>query len=435
MNKVIRIIPELIIFCSLFFGGAINAQGTVQSQSMALITLGECYQWTRENYPLMKQMDIVDKTTLYNLSNASSGNLPQISINGQATYQSDVTEVPIEIPNMEIQTINKDQYKIFGEVYQPLTNYMNVNANKKLITHKGEIEKQKIAVELYKLKDRINQLFFGILLINEKIEQFEIIQSNLDSTLVKVEAGIANGTATLTDKQLLKVEDISLGQQIEENKANKLAFLEMLSTLTGKPITENTQLQKPISHVQSSKINRPELQLYSLQNQTIDLQIKQIENSLLPQVGLFAQGGYGRPALNFLSNDFEFYYIGGVKFKWNISALYNYKNTKKSLNLVHDKISIQQKTFLLNTKLIQSQQSAEIIKYRSLIKSDKEIIQLRQNVLETAKVQLSNGLITTIDYVKILNDVSNASQMLLLHETQLLLAQINLKTTTGDEVN
>ena len=149
-------------------------------------------------------------------------------------------------------------------------------------------------------------------------------------------------------------------------------------------------------------------------------------------MGLFVQGGYGRPALNFLSNDFDFYYLGGIKFNWNISSFYGYKNTKKILALRSNKIETQKEAFLLNTNLTQTQQSAEISKYQSLIQSDIEIIKIREEVLATANVQLSNGLITTLDYVKFLNDVNKARQVYLLHETQLLLAQFNLKTTTGN---
>ncbi|MGK0364701.1 MAG: outer membrane protein TolC [Saprospiraceae bacterium] len=420
------------VFLVTIMGISANSQNLTIRVNLDRATIDECYLWSRDNFPLTKQMDIIDKTTQFTLSNASKANLPQINLNGQASYQSDVTSLPIEIPNMEIPTIDKDQYKIYGELYQPLTNFSNVNIRKQQIELSGEIEKQKVEVDLYQLKARINQLYFGVLLIDEKIEQFEIIQSDLDSALAKVETAIANGTATLTDKRLLNVERISIDQQIEENKSNQLAFLQMLSTLTGKNISESTVLEKPIIQVEKAAINRPELRLFSLQNAAITIQEEQLNNSLMPNIGLFGQGGYGRPALNFLSNEFEFYYMAGVKINWNLSSLYRLKNTKKILSVSNDKIANQREAFLLNTELTQSQQSAEITKYQGLIKSDNEIITIREEILKTAKVQLDNGIITTIDYVKFLNDVNKAKQTFLLHETQLLLAQYNLKTTTGN---
>ena len=422
----------LIISCFISAGVSTNAQSIPSDPPVTKATINDCYDWSRANFPLIKQLDIIDRATQYSLSNASNGNLPQINLNGQATYQSAVTSFPIDIPNVEVPTVGKDQYKIYGEVYQPLTNISNVNTKKSQIELNGEIEKQQVEVDLYKLKDQINQTFFGILLIGEKIEQYEIIIADLDSVLVKVAASISNGTATLTDKRLLAVERIAIVQHIDENKSNELAFLKMLSTLTGKNISGTTVLEKPMIQLKISEITRPELQLFVLQNDAIDIQTKQLNNSLLPSLGLFAQGGYGRPALNFLSNDFEFYYIGGVKFNWNISNFYSRKNAKKALQTVRDKISTQRETFLLNTELTQTQQSAEISKYQGLIESDNEIINIRAALLNTAKVQLDNGLMTTIDYVKYLNDVNKSKQNLLLHETQLLLALYNLKITTGN---
>jgi outer membrane protein TolC len=413
-------------------GTIVNAQELTDEVAKGSVSIEECYEWSRENFPLIRQLDIIDKSTAYSLSNASIGNLPQINLNGQASYQSAVTQLPIEIPNMEIPTIDKDQYKIYGEVYQPLTNFVTVNAAKEQIALMGAIEKQKLELELYQLKDRINQLYFGVLLINEKIGQYNIIMSDLDSTLDKVESAILNGTATQTDKSLLQVERISLQQQIDESKSNQEAFLKILSTFTGQTITANTVLLKPSTAAYSANINRPELILFKLQNQFTAIEQNQLSNTLVPNIGLFMQAGYGRPALNFLSNEFDFYYIGGIKFNWNLSRLYKLKNTRKTIRLTTDKVAIQRETFLLNTKLVQTQQSAEIVKYELLIESDHEIIKMRDAILATAKAQLDNGLITTIDYVKFLNDVNSVKQSLLLHETQLQLSQYNLQTTTGN---
>jgi outer membrane protein TolC len=429
----LKLLLNILIYSFLLTVGTIvNAQKLTDAVAKASVSIEECHDWSRENFPLIRQMDIISKSTEYSLSNASIGNLPQISLNGQASYQSAVTQLPISIPNMEIPTIDKDQYKIYGEVYQPLTNFVTVNAAKAQIALMGAIEQQKLEVELYQLKDRINQLYFGVLLINEKIGQYNIILSDIDSTLDKVESAILNGTATQTDKSLLEVERISLRQQIDESKSNQKAFLKILSTFTGQTITANTILQKPSTGAYSVNINRPELILFMLQNQSTAIEERQLSNTMVPNIGLFMQAGYGRPALNFLSNEFDFYYIGGIKFNWNLSRLYNIKDSRKRIRLTTDKVAIQRETFLLNTKLVQTQQSAEIAKYELLIESDQEIIKMRDAILATAKAQLDNGLITTTDYVKFLNDVNSVKQNLLLHETQLHLSQYNLKTTTGN---
>lgn len=427
MNNILNLVTSTLVFASLFFQNSAFAQSFEPS-----ITIENCYQWSRANYPQVQQLDLINKTNSYNLSNASKGNLPQINLNGQVTYQSEVTELPIDLPNVEISTISKFQYKMYGEIYQPLTNFSIVNSKKKQIENDGAIEKQKVEIDLFKLNERIDQLYFGALLIDEKIDLLEFIQIDLDSALIKIKAAIKNGTATITDEQLLYVEKISISQEIEENQSNKEAFIQMLAILTGKNLTTSTQLIKPSFINTSLTNNRPELHLFNLQSSSINIQREQLNNNIIPNVGLFLQAGLGRPALNFLSNDLSPYYIGGVKFNWNLSNFYNQKNNKESLAVAHEKIKSQKNTFLLNTNLTEIQQSSEIKKFQNLIIADKKIVAIRETVLETANVQMTNGLITTIDYIRFLNEVNKARQTLSLHETQLLLSQYNLKTTTGN---
>jgi len=428
-------IKSIIIMCTICFVGIQNiiyAQQPAMISPVASVGIDQCFEWAHDNYPLIRQLDYIEKSSEFNLSNASKGYLPQISLNGQATYQSAVTQFPIELPNVNIPTISKEQFKIYGEMYQPLTNYRQIKDKKMEIQNMGEIEKQQVEIDLYKLKERINQLYFGVLLLEEKMVQLGIIRVDIDSAIVKVRAGMQYGTATQTDLSLLMVEKISINQQISENKANKITYTHLLSALTGKQMDENTKFIKPETETIPSTMNRPELRLFHLQSRSVELQQKNIKNSLVPMVGLFLQGGYGRPALNFLSNDVEGYYIGGLKVNWNFSTLYTYKNNLNLLDLAKDKIEAQKETFLLNTKLIETQQSNEINTYKNLIKTDQEIIQIRNEVLTTAKEQLRNGLITTIDYVHILHEMDKARQTLASHQTQLWLAQHNLKFTTGN---
>lgn len=430
-NKILHIV-SLVVLQFLVVVLCVNAQSNSQETEINTITIEQCYEWSRANYPLVEELGIIDKTTAYNISNASKGNLPQVNINGQASYQSDVTSINIDLPGFEVPKVDKDQYKMYAEIYQPLTNFSNVKAQKDIVENSGSIDKQKVELDFYKLKDRVNQIYFGALLIDEKIEQLKITQAYIDSTLLKVEAAIKNGMAIDMDKQLLTVERITLEQKIDESKLNLSAFVSMLKALTGKNISENTELIKPVVLEIPATINRPELELFHLQNQSMSLKQKQLKSSVLPKLGLFAQGGYGKPALNMLSSDFDAFYIGGVKLNWALSSLYTFRNTKKTLSLAQDRLMAQQNTFLLNTALTQTQQSSEITKFERLLISDNEIIEIREQVLETAKVQLTNGVITTLDFIKYLNDLNQAQQAKILHETQLLLAQHNLKITTGN---
>lgn len=400
-------------------------------KSLVAITLEECYAWADANYPLIAKLDLLEKSTQFNLSNAQKGYLPQININGQATYQSEVTELPVEAPGLEVPTIDKDQYKIYGEIYQPLTNFSTIAAQKEQIALEGELDKQSVEVDMYQLRDRINQIYFGILLMDAKLEQLDLIRVDLDSTLARLTAAVDNGTATLMDQQLLEVEQLSIEQQIVEAQAGERAFRLMLASLTGQAIDATTRLNKPAGIVQQSDINRPELRLFALQKQLLGTRLQLMDSKNIPQLGLFVQGGYGRPALNFLSNEFTPYYIGGLTLSWDLSNFYTNKNDRQQVAVQQQIINSRQETFLLNTALTQTQQSQDVTKYQEMIRSDEQAVALREQIKTTAEVQLVNGLITTIDYIKILNDASRAQQQLRLHELQLLQSQYNLKTTTG----
>ena len=143
------------------------------AQQSNSLTLDDCLQMAKQNYPLIKQFTLIEKTKEYSIANAQKGYLPQFNVTGQATYQSAVTGFPITLPNVDIPTISKDQYRLYGEVSQSITDLFAVKDQKEYINANSEIETQKIKVELYKLRERINSIYFGILLIDEQIQQTE----------------------------------------------------------------------------------------------------------------------------------------------------------------------------------------------------------------------------------------------------------------------
>lgn len=396
------------------------------------LNLDSCYAMAQRNYPLVKQYALLEKSQAYSLSNAARGVLPQFSLAGQGTYQSEVTGLPISIPGVEIRTLSKDQYKLYGEVVQPITDLFTLKHQKELLRSNTKAEAQKIEVELYKLKERINQLFFGILLIDAQIQQTESLKKDIQLGLDKTNAAIANGTALKSSAMVLQAEQLKVVQRTTELKATRRAYLDMLALFTQQPLDTGVILERPMVTLVNNEINRPELRLFAAQRSIFDAQNKLISARNLPRASLFFQSGFGRPALNFLSNDFDSYYIGGIRFSWNLSNFYTSKNERLNLGINQDIVSLQQETFLFNTNLTLKQQNAEIAKLQELITSDQEIIQLRQNISTTAKNQLEYGTITSNDYITYLNAADQAQQGLLLHQIQLLLAQYNAKTTAGN---
>ena len=427
----------VMIGCGLSMPAYVQAQtppaiGSVPVQNRATLSLTECYQLAESNYPLVRQYALIDKSKEYSISNASRAILPQLFMGGQATYQSDVTQIPVTLPNMNIPSMSKDQYKLYGEVSQSVTDLFTLRYQKDLIHAGAAVETQKLEVELHALKERINQIYFGILLIDAQIAQVEILKKDIRGGMDKNQVAIDNGIALRSSADVLRAEWLRAGQKIIELKAARKAFAEMLSLFINQPVDQETVLERPRPMVQTHTINRPELKWYELQKQTFDAQSKWIDTRVQPRFGLFLQGGYGRPALNMLKNDPEPYYIGGVRLTWNLSSFYTYKQEKQLLSLHQQAIDVQKETFLFNTGLVLKQQSNEIFKLRELLQADEEIIRLRESIRLSAQNQLEFGVATTNDYLTYLHAVDQARQDLILHEIQLLMAQYNLKATSGN---
>lgn len=402
------------------------------TQTVNSLIIDSCYDRAKRNYPLVKQYALIEKSKDYSIDNAQKGYLPQFTVAGQATYQSEVTQLPITLPNVNIEPLSKDQYKLYGEVSQPITDLFTIKDQKEVIKANAEIDEQKIEIELYKLRERINNLFFGILLMDAQIQQTELLKKDLQNGIDKTNTAIVNGIALKSAADNLKAELLKANQRSIELKSNRKGYADMLSLFIGIPISESTMLVKPLPQIVSNNINRPELKLYEKQKKSFDIQRKLVTAKNLPRFSLFFQGGIGRPALNMLSNEVSGYYIGGLRLNWNLTPFYTYSREKKILAINQNGIDIQRDIFLFNTNLTMQQQSSEVTKMQELIGSDSEIIALRESVKKTTRNQLEFGTATTNDYMTAVNAQDQAQQNLLLHQIQLLLAQYNYQTTTGN---
>jgi len=410
---------------------ALFVAGTSLAQQL---TLDECYEKARQNFPLIKQKSLLVSTRDFTVANARSGYLPQLSLNGTATYQSDVTRVPIDVPGFAIKPLAKDQYKIYAELNQSLYDGGTIKRQNAISETNALVEDQKVEVELYKIRERINQIYFGVLLLDEQLRQTDLVKKDLETSVKNVESSIRNGTSFKTNADILQAEMLKTDQRAIELNAGRAAYISMLGIFIGQELDENTTLQRPtdVQAATDPTIARPEMMLYNYQSQLFSAQQQLNGTKVLPRFGFFVQGGYGRPGLNVLKNEFATYYIGGVRLSWNLSGLYNTKRDKEQMNINVQGVDVQRQAFLFNTKLTLRQQQGDISKLNDLIKVDQQIIGLRERIKSTAKAQLDNGVITANDYLRELNAEDQAKQNLSLHQIQLLMTEYNYIATTGE---
>jgi outer membrane protein TolC len=396
----------------------------------AIISIEECYELTNSNYPLIKQFELIELSKEFNLSNANKGYLPQVSFFGKATYQSDVTELPINLPGMNIKKMNKDQYQVGVEITQTLWDGDIISSQMEITKVSSEIERQKIETEMFALRERINQIYFGILLLNEQLKQNDLLQSELLANFEKVTSYMQNGVANQTDLAIIKVEILNVQQRKSELLAMKNSYLQMLSAFTELKIDNDTEFVVPkLGNTElSSLINlRPELKLFDAQNVFFKNQSNTIYAAVKPRIGLFLQGGYGNPGLNMLKNAFSTYYIGGVRFSWNLGEFYSISNKLELIEINHKTIESQRETFLFNNRLQILQQESEIEKLTQLLKNDDEIISLRNKIKKSAEAKVENGIMTVTDLLREINAENFAVTQKSLHEIQLLMSTYNIK--------
>ena len=423
LNKVVKAI--LLLGCCMY-------ASALQAQNPPVITLQQAFSLAEQNYPLIRQKGLLQQTEQLSIENLSSSFLPQLVVNGQATYQSDVTSINIPLPNVKIPVPAKDQYKITAEADQLLYDGGLNKAQKQIQTLNTAVQENSLAVELYNLKTRINQLYFSILYQDELLKQTDLTLKNIQVGIDKVKPQVENGVTLRSNLQVLQAQLLQTQQRAIEIKATRKGLTDALSTFINQPISAATQLEMPSDYnATDTAIRRPELQLYKSQSLLAAGQERLINTRTLPKATAFFQGGYGRPALNVLSNEFKPFYITGLRLNWSLSSLYNNKRDRKLIDINQQTIDLQKDVFLLNTQSALKQQQADIDKYAALVASDNDIIQLRKQITEAAKAQLENAVITANDFLIQINAEDAARQSLVLHQLQLRQAQINYAITSG----
>ena len=361
----------------------------------AQLSLDECRRLARENYPEIRQYDLVHQTEQYNLSNAARAWIPQLAFSAQATWQTDAPNFPKELTGMlaqqglEIPGLRKDQYKVALELNQTIWDGGKSVADKRIARAEAAEQKTMTDVDLYELEGRVDDLYFGILLLDERIAQTNLTLNLLRSNLEKVRALQRNGVAMQSDADVLEAELLSVGQQLIQFESSCDSYRRMLGIFIGQKVGDR-KLQHP-SAVQplSGESARPELAMFAAKIDRLTAQEKMVKSSSMPRLGFFAQGYYGYPGLDYMQRD----------------------------------------VFLFNMNLQAAQENGDIARLRKAIADDDRIVALRRSVREAAESKLRNGIIDTHDLLSKITDESTASMARSMREIELLKAIYEYKHT------
>lgn len=416
----------------MLFAATLNC-GKSTAQNPDTLDLQQCYTLAVQHYPEAAQKGIISSIDDAYIHKINAYWQPQVTLNAQATYQSDVVGIPVENPFFNIPELSKDQYKASLDLTQTIYDGGNAHQQKVLSDLHGAITAGQVDVDLYQLRGRINQIYFSILLAEENIRLINTALADLQSREDQLRAGIQYGAAMQNDLNILQAEILKTSEKKIEAEASRISAYRMLSELTGTDADTSTHLVMPaftLDTVQSVN-TRPEIKLFDLQKE-YDFQQEEFSSALtLPRLSFFIQGGYGKPGLNYLLNEFDFYYLGGIKLTYPLWTGNSRKYDADIYSLNSQTTDVQKQVFELNSNIQARQALDDINKLGLLLQNDTMILALKTSIAHTAAVQLDNGVITSRDYVSDVNDALQASIDLAVHKIEMLSSELNYLTILG----
>lgn len=393
-------------------------------------TLEECQRAAENNYPLIRQYGLIDKTTELTVDNIQKGWLPQVSALAQVTYQSDVTSWPDQMKSMmtgmgiDMRGLKKDQYKIGVDVSQTVYDGGALSSQKAIAREQGSVQKAQNDVSMYQIHKRVNEMYFSLLLLNEQIKLNNDLQKLLEGNERKLTSMVNGGTAAKSDLQSVKAERLNAVQQATNLTSQKQMLQRILSAFCGMEVRDVRKPVVPYKGARKRSEHRPELTALDAQIGLLNAREKALDAAMKPKLGIFAQGYYGYPGLNMfedmMSHDWSLNGIIGARLTWNIGALYTRKNDKAKLQLQRSLTESNREVFLFNNNLEQIQQNDNIERFRKLMAADEEIISLRSAVRKSAESKLSHGIIEVTDLVREINAENAARVQMSVHEIEML---------------
>jgi len=401
------------------------------------LTLDAAYRAAEAQYPLRQQIDLREAIATLRVQNLQARYLPSIDLGGQATYYSDVVNLPLEIPGVSFPQPDNDQYKVALSVNQLVYDGGMIAVQKELETIQRDIDQQQVEVESYAVRQQVNNAFLRVLLLEAQLASLATLQEDIDAKLNLVQAQVRGGVALPGQADVLAAERIKVEQQQLEARTNRRATLDVLEVLMDQTLPDDVVLALPdagIATPLSAMQQRPEYPLFDLNRSRLAAQQTLSARKNRPTVSSFAEAAYGRPpALDFFKTDFKPFYTVGLRVNWNAWDWHTGRRDQEALALQQEMVDAQEATFTQQLSVATQQHLADIKRLQALLQTDEEIIALRQRVVEQAASQLANGVITATDYLTERNAAHQAELTRALHRIQLAQAQVNYLTTIGEQ--
>lgn len=401
------------------------------------LTIEQCVEKARDNYPMVKKYDLLASTLDIDLSDINKGWLPRIGVYGQVTAQNVVPSFPESLSGVlqqmgqPMKGLGKLQYKAGVDVSQTIWDGGVSHVQRELQRAGTAAEQSALDVEMYAVRQRVENLYFAILLTEEQIAQNRNTMTLLDATLERLKAMLRNGTAMQSDVDMIEAQKLTVMQGIAQAESALSGYRTVLGMFMGESL-QGVELIRPDSVMPSElQSDRPEIRLFDTRIVAADASRRLADTALMPKVGLFAQAYYGYPGFDYfksmINRDLSFNIMAGVKVSWNIDSFYTKRNVSRRNRLDIAGIMAEKETFLFNSDMQVASQLEKIRGIRDVMKDDSRIMALRANVRKSAESQLQNGIIDTTALLTKITDENQAALMARYHEIQLVQEIYNLK--------
>ena len=412
---------------------------TMAIPGYADVTLDYCLQRAEENYPDIKKYGLLESTSELSLEEINRGWWPRLGLSAQANLQNIVPAFPDILQNMlaqngfELKGMGKLQYKVAAELNQTIWDGGASKAQRAIERASLAESKAALDVELYAIRSQVENIYFGILLIQEQMKQTESTLELLSSNLQKLESMVRNGTAMQSDADMIEAQCLTLNQSIAEARNAMKGYRDVLSVYIGEELGEQTLICPEAEMPQSAESERPELKLFDKRIENNMAHMKAIDTSVMPHIGFFTQAYYGYPGYNYFESmtnrKLSFNIMAGVRLSWNVESLYIKDSKRRKLMLSSDMINADKEKFLFNSRIQSARENSEIEAIRDVIKEDSRIVELRQSVRRSAESQLQNGIIDATALLSKINDENQAKLNSAYHNIRLIQNIYKLKNT------
>jgi outer membrane protein TolC len=404
---------------------------TTSQPMFGQLTIESCHQMARENFPLIRQYELIEQTQEYTLSNANKSYLPQLDI---TLIGGVISGLPsFSMPGTEPSSASDFNAIAILQLNQTIWDGGMTKARKGIGTATAVVDKAALEVTLFELEKRVNNLFFGVLLLDEQLKQLQILRSTLQRNADRVKVAVENGTAFRSDVDEAMVEVINTSQKIETLRSNRDAYMQVLGAMTGHTFQKDEKLAVPTvdTDIIGLENKRPELALFQSQHDLLQAKSDIDQALVYPKIGILGFGAFIRPGAEFGTSTLQNVLVGGISINWSLGSLYRDGNNKKLTEVSMADVALREEAFLFNSNMEQTQTRIALKKYEKLIAQDREMLALKSRIKKAYDTKYENGICTMAELLNRTNEESMARQNLVVHEIEYLMKIYEYRNTLG----